>query len=91
MSLGNIIDKLHDKHGLTYTGTTEQTNLTTLKVRLQKVDDLDTCCEHLLRGREFFILRSLTVNRILVLLTELLHAVNRLTDNVEHTTLDLIA
>ena len=39
----DITDQLLDQYGLTYTGTTEQTDLTTFCVRCQKVDDLDSC------------------------------------------------
>ena len=48
MLLGDVVDELHDKHSLAYTCTTEQTDLTTLEVWLEQVDDLDTSVEHLL-------------------------------------------
>ena len=32
-----------DQYGLTYTGTTEQTDLTTFRIRCQKVNDLNPC------------------------------------------------
>ena len=43
MKFGDIVDKLHDKDGLADTGTTEETNLTSLGVGSQKVDNLNTC------------------------------------------------
>ena len=90
MTLGDVVDKLHDKHSLTHTCTTEQTNLTTLHVRLQKVNDLDTRCEHLLVCGKILKLGRLTVDRISTLHAERAHTVNRLTDDVHHTTLDLL-
>lgn len=47
MRLGNVVDELHDKHGLADTGTTKQTDLATLRVRRKEVDDLDTRDEDL--------------------------------------------
>ena len=44
---GDVVDQLHDNDGLTDTGTTEQTDLTTLGVRGEKVDNLDTRDENL--------------------------------------------
>ena len=38
----NVTDQLLDQDGLTYTSTTEQTDLTTLLIWAKKVYDLDT-------------------------------------------------
>ena len=38
----DVVDQLLDQYGLTYTGSTEQTDLTTLLVRAEKINDLDT-------------------------------------------------
>ena len=89
VSLCDVVDKLHDEHGLAYAGTAEQTDLTALHVRLEEVDDLDTRSEHLLVCREVFELRRLAVDRISALHVEFAHTVDRLTDNVHHTALDL--
>ena len=48
MFLGYVVDKLHDKYGLTYTGTTEQTNLPPFGIRFKQVDNLDTGKQHFL-------------------------------------------
>lgn len=40
--LGDVVNQLHDDDSLTDTGTTEQTNLTSLGVRPDKINDLDT-------------------------------------------------
>ena len=91
MTFGNVIDELHDEHGLTHTGTTEQSNLTTFQIRLQQVNHLNTSSQHLFRGRQFLELWSFTVNGVSPLHVKLFHTVNRLTDNVQHTTLNLFA
>ena len=44
---GDISDKLLNKYGFTYAGTTEQTDLTTLLIRAEKVNDFDTCLKKL--------------------------------------------
>ena len=91
MPFGNVVDKLHDEHRLTYTGTTEESDLTTLHVRLQQVDHLDTRCEDLLLRREFLKGRSTAMDGIGTRHVELFHTVDRLTDHVQHTTFDLIS
>ena len=42
-----ISDKLLYKYRLTNSGTSEQTNLTTLLVRTEKLDYLNTCLKNL--------------------------------------------
>ena len=47
----DVTDKLLDKHRLTYAGTAEESDLTTLLIRAEKVNDLDTGLKKLcLRG-----------------------------------------
>lgn len=50
VGLGDVVDQLLDEHSLTDTGTTEETDLTTLGVGGEQVDDLDTSLEHLGAG-----------------------------------------
>mmetsp|Transcript_20622 Transcript_20622/g.35423 ORF Transcript_20622/g.35423 Transcript_20622/m.35423 type:complete len:548 (+) Transcript_20622:132-1775(+) len=45
---GNVVDKLHDNDSLSDTGSTEETNLTSLGVGSQKVNNLDTRDQNLL-------------------------------------------
>jgi len=42
VKFGDVVDKLHNEDGFTDTGTTEETNLTSLGVGSQKVDNLNT-------------------------------------------------
>ena len=41
-----VIDKFLNKNCLSYTGTAEKSDLTTLKIRGNKVDNLDTCFKY---------------------------------------------
>ena len=50
--VSDVTDELLDKDGLTYTGTAEETDLTTLNIRAEQVDDFDT-------GFEDFLFRAL--------------------------------
>ena len=40
MSLGDIVDQLHDEHRLADTSTSEETNLASSLVGSEKIDDL---------------------------------------------------
>ncbi len=50
VGLGDVVDELLDEDGLSDTGTTEQTDLSTTGVGSEQVDDLDTSDENLGRG-----------------------------------------
>lgn len=43
MGLGNIVDELHDEHGLAHTGTTKEPNLASALVGGQQVHHLHAC------------------------------------------------
>jgi len=47
VGLGDVVDELHNEHGLANTGTAEQADLTTLGVGRQQVHDLDARYQHL--------------------------------------------
>ena len=47
MSLGDVVDKFLNQHGLSDTGTTEKTNLSTTSIRSEEVDDLDSGLQNL--------------------------------------------
>jgi hypothetical protein len=42
MLLGNVVDQLHDKHSLSDSGSSEETNLTSTSVGVKKINNLDT-------------------------------------------------
>ena len=51
MCLCDVVDQLLDEHGLSDAGTSKETNLSTLGVRGEEVDDLDAGLEDLCGGR----------------------------------------
>ena len=58
----NVTDQFLNQHGLTYTGTTEQTNLTTFCIRSKKVDNFNTCLKDLYYRALILECRRLSVN-----------------------------
>jgi len=50
MRLGDVVDQLHNEDGLADSGTTEETDLASLDVWGEKIDDLDTGLENLDSG-----------------------------------------
>ena len=88
--LGDVVNQLHNKHGLTNTCTTKQTNLTTTRVGFQKVDNLDTGEQHLARSGEILKLGRLAVDRQTLRLLQGTHTVNCFTHYVHQSTLHLL-
>ncbi len=91
MTLGNVVDKLHDEHGLAYAGTAEETDFTAFAVRLEKVDDLDAGSKNLGADSKVFEFGSGLVNRAQVFAFELGKLVDSLTHNIEQTSFDLVS
>ena len=91
MNLGDIIDKFHDKHSLTYAGTTEQTNFSTFQIRFKQVYDLDTGKKNLLRSFQLIKFRSFMMYGVIVVMQQSFQAVNAFANNVHHPTLYLFA
>ncbi len=60
---GDVVDQFHDQNGFTNTGTTEQTDFTTLGVRCEKVDNLDACFQYFGCGRLFREFGRVSVDR----------------------------
>ena len=89
MFLGNIIDQFLDENGLTYSGTAEQTDLSSFKVRLEQVYHLDSCKKNLLRRCQILKLRWLSMNRECSFPVESLHTVNRTAGNIHYPASDL--
>ena len=63
VALGDVVDELLDEYGFTDTGTTEQTNFTTLCVGFDEVDDLNARQQNFGCGRKVLKFWSRTVNR----------------------------
>jgi hypothetical protein len=62
VSLGDVVDQLHNQHGLADTSTTEETDFTTSSVGSKQINNLDTSDENLLTGRLLNEQRRVTVN-----------------------------
>ena len=61
--LRDVVDEFEDDDGLAHTGTAEETDLASLRVRRDQVDDLDTGLEGLHVNALLFKAGGVTVNR----------------------------
>jgi hypothetical protein len=83
--LGHVVDQFHDQNGLSNTGTAEQTDLSTSKERLHKVDDLNSRLEHLKRCRLFVERRCMSMDGITNVGIHGAKFVHRIANNVHYT------
>ena len=83
MALGDVVDQLHDQHGLADTGAAEQADLAALHIRRQQIDDLDAGLEHFRLGRLLDELRRRTVDRAALVGLDRSLLVHRLADDVD--------
>jgi hypothetical protein len=86
VSLGDVVNQLLNEHGLTDTGTTEETNLTTTSVGGKKVNNLDTSDENLSSGGLLSELGSLSVDGGILGGLDGATLVNGVTSDVNDTT-----
>ena len=93
MSLGDVVDELHDEDRLAHTGTAKEANLTALGVGLDQVDHLDAREQDLGGGAELVELRSGLVDLPRASRVDLSagDAVDGLTGHVEEAALDGLA
>ncbi len=91
MAFGDIVDKLHDEHGLTHTGTAEQTDFATFAIWLEQVDDLDARGKNLGSDGQILELRSRLVDGAQVVAVERRQFVDCLADYIEQTSFNLVA
>jgi hypothetical protein len=89
--LGDVVDELHDEHGLADAGATEQTDLPALAVRSEKVDDLDARLEDLDLGRLVDELGRFAVDGQEVLRIDRAGLVHGASDHVEDPSEALVA
>jgi len=85
VGLGNVVDKFLNQHGLTDTGTTEKTNLTTTGVWSNQVNNFDTRLENFSICRLLNEGRGVTVNRAVRVRLNGTTLVNGLTNDVQDT------
>ena len=91
MSLGDVVDKLHDEHSLTNAGAAEKADLTAFAVRLEKVNHLDAGRKDFGADRKVLELRGGLVNGLEILAVEGRKVVNGVADDVHQASLDLVA
>jgi hypothetical protein len=84
--LGDVVDQFLNQDGLTDTGTTEQSNLTTSGVRSQQVDDLDTSLQNFGSGGLVNESGCIGVNRGKLDTFDGSSLIDGLTDNVHDST-----
>ena len=82
----NVVDQLHDDHGLSHARSTEETGLSALHERGQEINDLDTRLEHVGLWLEVLEKRWLAVNKpSLYVIRNRLAVVYRFADHVENS------
>src|SRR5690606_37753627 len=87
----DVVDQLLDQYGFTHTGTTKQTNLTAFCIRLDQVNNLDTCIQYFRRGTQVFKFGWFGMNGTTVRLIGRWQSVNSIAGYIEQTAIDLVA
>ena len=82
--IGNIADKLHDKHGLAHAGAAEKAYLAALGIGSEQIHHLDTCLQHIVRRHDVGEAGSVLVDGPVFLCLHLALAVYWLAHHVEH-------
>jgi len=81
-----------NQYGLTYTGTTEQTNLTTFCIWSKKVNNFNTCFQNLYYRTLIFKCRRIAMdNPFLSIVFDFVSVINRFTKHIEQTSKCLIS
>jgi len=83
VGLSDVVDELHNEHSLAYTGTAEKTDLASLGVRGQKVNNLDSSDRNLLLSGLISEFGGLLVNGLVDLGVDGATLVDGLADNVD--------
>merc|ERR1711997_1284112 len=91
VSLGNVVDELHDKHSLADSGTAEETDLASLTVGGEQVDDLDTSDKDLLLDGHLVEVGSLSVDGLTLVGGDGAPLVNWVADHVDDAAKGLLA
>merc|ERR1719249_151905 len=91
VSLSNVVDQLHDKDSLADSGTAEETNLASLAVGGEQVDNLDAGDKDLLLDGHLVEVGSLSVDGLALVGGDGAPLVNRVADHVDDTAKGLLA
>ena len=82
----DVTDQFLDQYGFTYTGTTEQTDLTTFGIGCQKVDYFDTCLQDLYNRALFLKGRGISVDYPVLFFLQAFSTIDGVTQYIEQTT-----
>mmetsp|Transcript_407 Transcript_407/g.687 ORF Transcript_407/g.687 Transcript_407/m.687 type:complete len:217 (+) Transcript_407:1413-2063(+) len=85
MTFSDVVNQLHNQHSFSDTSTTEKTNLSSLGVRGQQVNNLDTSDQNFIRRGQVLERRGVSVNGASGLVRNGTSFVNGVTDNVHDT------
>ena len=91
MRLGDIVDQLHDQHGLADARAAEEADLAALGVRREQIDDLDAGLENLRFGRLLGVGGRRLVNGAARFREHRTGLVDRLADDVDDAAKRLVA
>ena len=91
MLLSNVVNELHNEHGLSNASTAKQTNLSSFAIRLNKVYDFNSRRKNLLNRCKILKFRRLTVYRIRLLNLKRSHSVYSFSHHVHKTPLNLLS
>ena len=91
MCLRDVVDELHHRNGLAYSGAAEKADLAALRERAYKVNDLDAGLEDLGSAGLLLVGRCRAVNLPALLLPDGAHVVHRLAENVHDAADGLMA
>merc|ERR1711884_707469 len=85
VSLGNIVNEFHNQDSLAYTGTAEQTDLTSLGVGGKQVYNLDTSYKNFLLYTHLTELGSLSVDSLSLVSGDGASLVNWVSNNIDNS------
>ena len=85
MSLGDVVDKLHNQHGFSDTSSSEETDLSSSRIRSKEINDLDTSGQQLRTMTQVLEGRGVSVNRQLHLGHDRASLVDGLSDDIHNS------
>src|SRR5699024_7258875 len=80
---GDVADQLLDEHSFSHARASEETDLTALRVRRQKVDDLDPRLQDLYYRTLLLECRRLSVDDPFLRIVDILSIINGLAEHIE--------
>ena len=85
MLCSDVVDKLLDEHRLSYSGTSEESDFSTLLVWAEQIYNLYSCLKHLLRCSLLLKARRRSVDCPFLLCLWRLILIDRLSEHIEHS------